>query len=256
LAWGLFLLWRQRIFFAAILFFLAVFVRPSAILLGPLLAIPAIVNPAPGQPYPLLPAMRRGGIAALTVAFVIFIGLLPWAFRNHHLLGKWIWTTTNSGVTLYDGFNPTASGGSDQRFLAEMPVLQTINEAERSQYLRESALSWISNHPTEALGLVIKKIARTWSPMPLSAEYGRGVYRWTGAIYAIPFDLLVLIGLFSPALRPGAKTLLLIPAIYFSIVHGMSVGSLRYRIPVEPVLAVVAAAGIVGNQKVRNPKSE
>src|ERR1019366_2351716 len=188
--------------------------------------------------------VRRGGIAVLTVAIVIFIGLLPWAWRNERLLGHRIWTTTNSGITLYDGFNPAASGGSDQRFLAEMPVLRTINEVERSQYLRESAEIWIRNHPTEALGLVIKKIARTWSPIPLSAEYARPVYRWTGAIFAIPFDLLVIIGLFSPRLRRGAKTLLLVPAIYFTIVHGMSVGSLRYRIPVEPVLAVIAAAGV------------
>jgi hypothetical protein len=39
--------------------------------------------------------------------------------------------------------------------------------------------------------------------------------------------------------------LLLIPAIYFTLVHAMSIGSLRYRVPVEPELAVLAAVGIV-----------
>jgi hypothetical protein len=77
-------------------------------------------------------------------------------------------------------------------------------------------------------------------------------------MYAIPFDLLVIAGLFSTGLRPGAKMVLLIPAIYFTAVHGMSVGSLRYRVPVEPMLAVIAATAVYPgrNQKVRNQKSE
>jgi hypothetical protein len=35
---------------------------------------------------------------------------------------------------------------------------------------------------------------------------------------------------------------LLIPAIYFTAVHMLSVGSLRYRIPAEPPMAVIAAS--------------
>jgi hypothetical protein len=36
---------------------------------------------------------------------------------------------------------------------------------------------------------------------------------------------------------------LLLPALYFTAVHALSVGSLRYRVPAEPPLAVLAAAG-------------
>jgi hypothetical protein len=103
----------------------------------------------------------------------------------------------------------------------------------------------MNSHPKETLILTLKKIARTWSPVPLSAEFGRPVYRWISAIYSVPFDVLVLIGMFSSALRPSAKALLLIPAVYFTMVHAMSVGSLRYRVPVEPMLAVIAAAGAI-----------
>ena len=40
----------------------------------------------------------------------------------------------------------------------------------------------------------------------------------------------------------GAKGFLLVPAIYITVIHAMSVGSLRYRLPAEPMMAVIAAS--------------
>jgi 4-amino-4-deoxy-L-arabinose transferase-like glycosyltransferase len=244
LAWGLLLLVRRRIILGSAIFFAAVLVRPSALVLTPLLAGVAALNPIGMQPYSFIAALRRPLIGVITVSSVIFIGLLPWAARNHQLLDNWIWTTTNSGVTMYDGFNPAATGASDQRFLAEMPELRSMNEVQRSQYLSRSARSWITDHWRQLPSLTLNKIARTWSPIPLSKEFSRPAYRWISALYAIPFDLLLIIGLISPTLTRRAKVTLLMPAIYFTLVHAMSIGSLRYRVPVEPELAILTAVGV------------
>jgi hypothetical protein len=174
---------------------------------------------------------------------IIVLGLLPWAYRNHRIVGSWIWTTTNAGVTVYDGFHPGATGASDQRFLARLPQLRSMNEVERSRYLSQQASDWARQHAGELPRLTLAKIARTWSPLPLSAEFGRPMYRAISGAYAIPFDVLVIAGLFSRRITRGAKLLLLTPAIYFTIVHALSVGSLRYRVPVEPELAILAATG-------------
>ena len=40
----------------------------------------------------------------------------------------------------------------------------------------------------------------------------------------------------------GAAIYCLLPALYFTVVHGMSVGSLRYRVPADVPMAVVAAS--------------
>jgi hypothetical protein len=48
----------------------------------------------------------------------------PWAMRNHRVVGAWVWTSTNGGITRYDGFNPDATGASDQSFVAAMPQLR------------------------------------------------------------------------------------------------------------------------------------
>jgi len=172
------------------------------------------------------------------------------------VLGSNVWLTTNGGVTAYDGFNPTQldkswreQGGSDQRFLMSMPELKKVGEVERDRRLNSMARQFVSEHPWPAIQLTGMKILRTWSPVPLSTEYGgRSIYVLVGLVYGVPFFGAVLIGLFRPVSRGGLpgkiKLVLLAPALYFTCVHALSVGSLRYRVPVEPVLAVLAVSAI------------
>jgi hypothetical protein len=79
--------------------------------------------------------------------------------------------------------------------------------------------------------------------VPLSAEFGRPLYRAVALLFALPFDVLVIVGIVAGRLPRAAVIYLLIPALYFTAVHALSVGSLRYRVPAEPPLAVLAAAG-------------
>jgi hypothetical protein len=240
LAWEMVLLSRRMTVAGGIVMLLAVLVRPSAILLAPLLVVPAVyANPPAGSAYRLLGGLRDG----LIVLAITMVGLFQWAYRNHRVVGSWVWTTTNAGVTLYDGFHPGATGASDQRFLADLPQLRSMNEVERSRYLSDQASGWAKENTSALPRLTLAKIARTWSPLPLSAEFGRPLYRAISGAYAIPFDALAIAGLFSRRLTRSAKVLLLTPAIYFTIVHALSVGSLRYRMPVEPELAALSAIG-------------
>jgi hypothetical protein len=245
LTWGMmFLVWR-RVAVAAIFLVAACYVRPAAVLLSPVIAAIAMSNPPPGEAYQLLRAFRRGAASAVFVGLLLLVALVPWAWRNHQQLGSWIWTTTNGGVTLYDGFNPAATGASDQRLLADLPAIRSMNEVERSAYLGESARQWAVNHLGHLPLLSLRKVLRSWSPVPLSAEFGRPVYRIASAVYAVPFDLLCLVGLFSGRINRGAKILLISPAALITVVEIMSIGSIRYRIPAEAALAVLAAVGIM-----------
>jgi hypothetical protein len=89
------------------------------------------------------------------------------------------------------------------------------------------------------------KIARTWSPVPLGSEYAsRAAYVIVGLIYGVGLDVLVLAGLWRGVLPRSAKWLLLMPALYLTVAAALSVGSLRYRIPAEAPMAVVAASAL------------
>jgi 4-amino-4-deoxy-L-arabinose transferase-like glycosyltransferase len=227
----------------ALLLALGALVRPSAIGLAVVVGTgAALLNRGRGRTYPRWwPLGPVSSLSLLTAAV-----LLPWALRNHQVLGSWIWTATDAGITRYDGFNPDATGASDQRFARYLLEFSSASEVRRDEYLRDKADRWIRQHPTRALELAAVKIARTWSPIPLGEEYGRPLYRAAGLLYAIPFDLLILLGLRRRGLSGAARMFLLLPAIYLTIAAAASVGSLRYRLPAVPMMAVIAASASVG----------
>ncbi len=242
LAWGMALLmgfprskispWAGLVILAA-----AVQVRPSVLGLIPILALVA--------------AIGRGRLAMLLYPLVagalVIAALFPWAWRNAHhpQLKTWVWTTTNNGVTLYDGFHNAATGASDQRGFLDrlMPVLKPKTEIQRDEWLGTHARSWMVSNPGRSFVLAGIKIARTWSPFPQSSEYGSRLYVLTGLIYSLPFDILIFLGLWKGAGGKTLKVYCALPAIYFTGIHALSVGSLRYRVPCEAPMALMAACG-------------
>jgi len=223
----------------AIVLALSILVRPSAMLLPVTLAIPLAISNSQDR--------RQLILRPLVSAALVLVVLFPWAFRNHRVIDRWVWTTSNAGVTLYDGFNVAATGGSDQRFLAGMAqwLRQIPNEVDRSDYLAAEARRFVRDLPERAILLTFKKIARTWSPIPLSAEAGQSpLLMLVAAIYSVPLFALTIAGLLRANLPPRAKVFLLIPAIYFTAIHAVSVGSLRYRLPADVPMAAVAASTI------------
>jgi hypothetical protein len=219
-------------------------IRPSAILLGPFVAVAITLaarpldrsHPAFRVRWPLPPAMTM----VLLAATVLF----PWAYRNSQVIHRWVWTTTNAGVTLYDGWNPDATGASDQSVLLALPQIRSMTEAERSDYLADRATGFAKEDWKRSAKLALVKAGRTWSPLPLSAEYGDWKHRLVGILFAVPLDLLALLGILRGRMSRSAKLLLLTPVIYFTVVHMATVGSLRYRLPLEPIVAILAAAGV------------
>ena len=236
-AGGRFLLWLL----GALLLALSVLVRPSAFALPVVLAIgAAFVNRTRQGTYEE-PSGRRPLPVGTVMLLLTILVLIPWWARNFHVLKRWVWLDTNGGLTLYDGYNPDATGASNQAFIKREPELQVLGEVDRSQYLTQKAMEYAREHPRRDLQLAAAKLARTWSPVPLSDEFGKPFYRAIALAYALPLDVLVVLGLFFGRLPRAAKVLLLLPAIYFSTVHALTVGSLRYRMPAEAPMAVIAA---------------
>jgi 4-amino-4-deoxy-L-arabinose transferase-like glycosyltransferase len=230
-------LWTGRIVLV-----LSIFVRPSALALPLVLAIGEIfLNRREREA-----AHSRWSLpVGATMVLLTLAALVPWAARNQAILGEWIFTTTNSGFTAYDGLNPDATGASDQTFIEAMPQLRKMTEVQRSQYLSQEANAFAIAHPKRVLQLAVIKVARFWTPIPLSSEYRQMRYVLIGALYSIPLDVLVVVGLLSGSLPRAAKVMLMLPAIYFTIAHALTIGSLRYRIPVEVPMAIVAASVVI-----------
>ena len=257
LAWGMVLLaWERNFLWGGLVLAVSVLVRPSAVLLTVALGYAAVfATRVPGEIDTKRRPWMRVPVGATMLVLTALV-LTPWAVRNKTVVGTWVVLTTNGGVTKYDGFHPEADGSSDQRFLAtkEFATLRQLNEVQRDRVLSEKANEWIRQtwreRPRDLMKLTLLKVARTWSPVPLSDDFGsRWIYRAAALAFSIPFYLLVVVGLWTGPRKGGlsgwGKLFLLTPAVYFTLVHAMTVGSLRYRVPVEPLLAVLAASGVM-----------
>jgi hypothetical protein len=248
--WAIWYIATDRWTLATLFLLASCYVRTTGLLFLPILLLRPAANRALRRSYRLWDVPLR----VVTSCLLVMIGLFPWAIRNHNRLGVWLWTTTNAGITLNDGFNPQATGASDQRLLTKPPPAASINEVSRNDFYQARAEDWMKTNWQAIPALSLRKILRGWSPVPLSQDFGRPLYRLISAAYCLPIDLLCLIGLFSrqpkppltkARLNPRAKMLLIAPAILVTVAQVLSVGSIRYRMPAEAPLAVLAAAGMM-----------
>lgn len=185
-------------------------------------------------------------VRLLVCPLVLAALMLPWGLRNRAVLGSFAWLSTNGGVTLYDAQGPQADGSSDQRFLHDTPDIQGLSEVALDQTLQRRALEQMWNHPANVLRLAGVKFARTWSPVPHVAEYRNSPAAAAGAAYTVLLLLGALAGLGrAVAARrrlPVFLALIWLPVVYFTAVHCIYIGSVRYRVPLLPLLSLGAGA--------------
>jgi hypothetical protein len=184
------------------------------------------------------------------VLLTVVAALVPWAVRNHAVLGEWCWLTTRSGISLYDGVRPGATGASDLGDVKQMPEVAGLDEASWNRYFVRASFDAMSDEPGRVLRLAGVKLARMWNPLPNVETYRGGATQWISAAWIIPTFVLAVCGTASVLLGRGAgrwavAAYLLLPAVYFSFLHSLFVGSVRYRLGAMPMIGVLASAGLI-----------
>jgi hypothetical protein len=184
-------------------------------------------------------------IPAALVVLTAYGALLPWAYRNHRATGHWIFTTLWVGASLYDGFNPSATGDSNMKFVDEERLGERMSEYEVDQHYRTKAWEFVREHPGRALWLTIEKLKRYWMPWPNAKQFEGLLTKIAIAAYFIPVVLAAVFGWLTGPRNFWAWMLTLGPIVYFCAVHAIFLGSLRYRLPAEYPLCIASAIGLV-----------
>jgi 4-amino-4-deoxy-L-arabinose transferase-like glycosyltransferase len=193
---------------------------------------------------------RRATFCLLGYAVVLCAFMLPWGLRNLHAIGSFAWLSTNGGVTLYDAQGPQADGSSNQGFLARMPELGGLGEAQRDRLLRSRAIEQMTRDPWHVLKLAGAKFLRTWNFVPNFEGYRGGLTAAASAAFTALVLVLAGAGVWRTAFgrqpRPPGRfqVLVWLPVIYFTLLHCIFIGSLRYRVPLMPFLELSAAAAV------------
>ena len=184
-------------------------------------------------------------LCAVLVCSGCFVALLPWAWRNHDVTGHWIFTSLWSGPSLYDGLHPGATGASDMSFFDQENVLSTMSEYDMNTHYKQRAFDFVVSNPRRAIELAFLKAGRYLSPSLNAADFSGGAFSVFCAVWYFVMALLILAGVLNLRRNLAYVGLLAGPFLQFLLVHMVFVGSIRYRLPVEFPLSILAAHGLV-----------
>ena len=200
-------------------------------------------------------ALRRIKILAV-VALVSGAVVLPWLVRNAVVLHRFPVLITTTGQSLWQGNNPNSSGSGylpdgrsaldtlPQSFLQK---LKDLDESGQDRLFRDEALKFIREHPKQALGLYLKKLRLFWWAGPQTGLKYPHHYRVLYGVYYAVIAALAGIGLWRWRLRLcQAPGLLLIGfGVSISLLQSVYYVEGRHRWGIEPVLLLLAAAGLL-----------
>jgi 4-amino-4-deoxy-L-arabinose transferase-like glycosyltransferase len=235
--------YRGAFTIAAVCAVLSILTRPPMDLLAPVLVLyfALVVHRLPW----------RTSVVKLLAYVLIYCALMsPWWLHNYRAHGTFIRLNIGGGMAFYTGNNPMSTGGGiigvDVNFdrFDKLP-----NSLERDAALWKAGMDYIREHPWGFFERLPAKFARLWRPWPYTEQYHNPFYIVLSVLSFGPVALLALFYL----LRWGWRELPRIgpPVLfigYLTGIHLVTIGSVRYRIPMEPfviVFAGVAAARLL-----------
>jgi 4-amino-4-deoxy-L-arabinose transferase-like glycosyltransferase len=156
--------------------------RANLLLFAPLGALAIVEDPAErGRAAGMLP---RGIVAAVMFLAGFALALAPVTWRNHHVSGEWVLTTTQLGQNFYTGNNPENPYGAygvvsfvranphfeerDFRAAAEARAGRPLGTSEVSAFWLRVALAHIVEAPGFAARAFARKAVLFWNDFEIS----------------------------------------------------------------------------------------
>jgi hypothetical protein len=173
-----------------------------------------------------------------------FIPPIAWTARNYSKYGALVPMSAQMGWTLYEGFSLDRDEVRRRPYemAAEADRLGIVDPLARGTYFMGKTRAFVAEHPLSAAKIVVGKAFLFWRPFPYDPHAwwqraGLGVY------YLILF-VLAAVGAFGLRGRAVWAPLWALFA-YLTAAHSVFFTSIRYRLPLEPFLCLLAAAGLL-----------
>ncbi len=214
---------------------------------------------------------RSGWLIAATIPILAGVAMSPWVIRNKVDVGCWaittdarsLWKANNANTysTLargqwidqvldipqrQNGMRPpewitAQEAGNDYTTRGK---IDSVDECAQEAAYEHMVVKFWEHHPGEKVKLAAQATQMLWDPrvgIEGAQESGVDSLRaWVEPAYMIPLYLLAIVGLFL--VSPTVRALSLIFAGYETLTAWVFVGTTRYRVPWDFVLALLAAA--------------
>ncbi|MGI8663125.1 MAG: ArnT family glycosyltransferase [Acidimicrobiales bacterium] len=204
---------------------------------------------------------RRAFVAPSLVVVAMVVTLLPWQIRNQATFHRFVPVSTADAFIIAGVYNDQAAHDPVNRAVWRPPTIipgqaelfadPTLDEVELADALRTKGTDYAKHHvgyipvvlAVNLLHLLdLGGLARA-DLGHLSEGYGRGWSRlWTYSYFVVA--LLAVAGAFSKRARQAPLAVWLTPVL-FVLVTIPTLGTSRYRAPIEPFLVLLAAIPIL-----------
>ena len=121
------------------------------------------------------------------------------------------------------------------------PNSKDTYEYRVNERMKKASLDWAKSHPGRVCELAVIKFFRLWNVWPNEPAFASPVIRLVVFVTWTPILVLALIGMGMTFRRGFEYAILILPAIYLTMLHVIFVSSLRYRVPAMLCLMILAA---------------
>ena len=230
--------YRNDFFYGSLLIILSIYIKPTSDIFAPfLILIFSLVI----KKYSF-----KKSIFHLCIYYTLYILLLsPWWFHNWKKYDGFVRINLSGGYHLYSGNNiKNKTGGGiggidvDHNWSDEDIKYRGI---EFHNKFKKEAYDFIKENPKEFVNLTMIKFLRFWRMHPYTDEYKGTIYKLISTLsYGIILILSILFIFNSKKFLRIISPLLTI--IFFTTaIHCITIASIRYRYPIEPILIIFAS---------------
>jgi 4-amino-4-deoxy-L-arabinose transferase-like glycosyltransferase len=209
--------------------------------------------------------LKNTGLLVLVFSLLLF----PWLARNQAVFGRFQLTST-SGINFWIGNNPRSNGGYVLRKEADS-LFAGKSEFETSDLAFDAAVRYLTEHPWSYPLLEVKKAAhffssdfgimvflqfkKGWQPSQFTGSLFRTLSAPLWMLLHLPYIIVMILAiiflLFGKTGKERNRLILLSIPASFLLVHLIYFGGARFRMPVMPLIILLAADVIAGYRNLR-----
>jgi len=234
-------LYREREAWGSVLLVLSILERPSLDLLAPALVV-LFALAVHRRPW------RRALSDLMKYAVIYVVLMAPWWLYNYAQYGQFVRLNLGDGIVLYSGNNPlNVSGGGVAYGLPNddmdlTPFSTIADPVARNDAMKAAAYRFIRENPGHFAEMMGVKFVRFWRLWPYSPRY----QTWPIIVLSLlSYGIVLPLAVLAVARSERSALMRLSPilalAAYLSLLHMVTIGSIRYRLPLEPFMIVLAA---------------
>jgi 4-amino-4-deoxy-L-arabinose transferase-like glycosyltransferase len=235
------LFYRKYIVFGIIICIFGVLVKPSLDFLNPVLVLIFVIFV---HKMSWKQAIKYLGIYFLSYSVI----MTPWWIHQYQKYDSFVRLSLGDGVVLYAGNNPLneSGGGITGIDVDESIFIEIKSPIDRNNAQKNAAIKYIIENPNQFIKMSGVKFKRFWRLWPYAEEYTQW---YIVALSLLSYGLVLLfsLGFVFRNSKKYLRKLFPIAALfgYLTLVHMITIGSIRYRFPLEPYLIIFTGYFIV-----------